>query len=144
MLRERPGRAVRQRNAFLFGTKPASGLSGSSDPLVIGTLVGANFNSTADQAITLVDGTWRITKIRTTGASTSMTTAAAGLYTAAAKAGTAIVAASPVYSGMVNPTDVVECAVANYGNASTTVYFALTTAQGAAATANITVFGSRV
>lgn len=138
---ERPGRAMRQRNPFLFGQVPRVAGRGSANEVLIGALASADFNSTADQAIALSAGLWRITKIQTTNASLSMTTAAGGFYTAAAKGGTAVVAAAQVYTGMVLAADVVSCTIAKSVNVATPFYFALTTAQGAAATADISVYG---
>ena len=142
--RTRAGNYARVRSAALFGAVAALGSGGAADSVLIGTLVGANFNITTDQEITLKSGTWRITKIQTTNASTSMTTAAGGFYSAASKGGVAIVAASQAYSGMVNPGDIVTCTIAAYANAVTQLFFALTTGQGAAATADIYVYGVRI
>lgn len=111
----------------------------------IGRVNNANMNSTADQAITLDSGQWKIEAIYLTDASTSMTTAAGGFYTAAAKGGTAIVAAGQTYTGLTAATSVVAPTMAATPTVSGgTIYFSLTTAQGSTATADIFVFGRPV
>lgn len=114
----------------------------------IGRKLAADFNSTADQAITLLPGNWTITGVYAAKGSRSMTTAAGGVYTAAAKGGTAIVAAAQTYTGLTGATtDVVTCTMAatptvnGSGVTGATIYFALTTGQGSAGTADIFVFG---
>jgi hypothetical protein len=133
---------------------------------LLGVLRGANFNSTADQPINLQQfniapgGTkYRITDIVVTNASISLTTAAGGFYTGAGKTGTTLVAAGQAYSALTGPNvplsltlaagatgNVFSTAPAVVGNDQTglsaPIYFALTTAQGAAATGDIYVFGN--
>ena len=114
----------------------------------IGRKLAADFNTTADQAITLLPGNWTITGVYAAKGSRSMTTAAGGVYTAAAKGGTAIVAAGQTYTGLTGATtDVVTCTMAatptvtGSGVTGATIYFALTTGQGAAGTGDIFIFG---
>ena len=108
----------------------------------IGRLLAANMNATTDQAITLDPGQWKIEGIYATKPSVSLTTAAGGVYTAAAKGGTAIVASGQAYSTLVAATDVLAATMAATPTVSGgTIYLSLTTAQGAAATADIFVFG---
>lgn len=114
---------------------------------VIGTLRGANFNVTTDQAITIpaTVTAWAPTAIWVTNCSTSMTLAAGGFYPATSKGGTALVAATQVYSTATSGSIVVNAALAA-GIATTkqtinTVYFSLTTAQGSAATCDIYLVG---
>lgn len=109
---------------------------------MIGRLIGANMNTTADQAITLMAGTWKIEGIYVTTASTSLTTAAGGFYTAATKGGTEIVAAAQAYSTLTASTTVLGCTMAATPTVSNnTIYLSLTTGQGSAATADVFVFG---
>lgn len=137
-------RQLRDRllNWGLLETRRAPG-AGTQQPVrVIGTLLGANMNSTADQAITLAAGSWKIEGVYATKPSVSLTTAAGGVYTSTAKGGTAIVAAGQVYSGLVAATDVIGCTMAATPTVTNnTVYLSLTTAQGAAATADVFVYG---
>ena len=118
--------------------------------ILLGSLIAANFNSTADQIITIFDNPAKyiVRRIIVTNASTSLTTAAGGVYTAASKGGTAIVAASQVYTSLTASTLFLDLTLSATGNASTTVkssipnlYLSLTTAQGAAATADVYVYG---
>lgn len=118
--------------------------------ILLGSLIAANFNSTADQIITIFDNPAKyiVRRIIVTNASTSLTTAAGGVYTAASKGGTAIVAAAQAYTSLTASTLFLDLTLSATGNASTTVkssipnlYLSLTTAQGAAATADVYVYG---
>lgn len=117
---------------------------------VLGKLIGANFNSTADQAIaiTLPAGATRyaITNVWATNGSVNMTTAQGGLYSAAAKGGIVIVAATQAYTALTAAAKLQRAVVDAAGGqvnvlTGTTIYLSLTTAQGAAATADVFVLG---
>jgi len=126
------------------------------DYRVVGKLIGANFNITTDQAIPIQisdsddtvltdEGSFIIKEIVVRNASISLTTAAGGIYTAASKGGSAVVAAAQVYSALTAASKFKALTLA--GTALTDVinqanlYFSLTTGQGAAATADIYVYG---
>lgn len=114
---------------------------------LLGILRSANFNTTADQPIpiSLPAGLTRyvIDKIDVCNASLSLTLAAGGFYTAASKGGTAVVAAAQLYSALTGATVLLNptLAVPNTLRTESPLYFALTTAQGAAATGDIYVWG---
>lgn len=119
---------------------------------VLAKLLGANFNTTNDQAIALPSSISKfcLTRIIVTNASLSLTTAVGGFYPQPSKGGTAIVANSQVYSALIDATKLVNPTLASYGSGtvftssiltSFSVYFALTTPQGAAATADIYLCG---
>lgn len=127
-----------------------------ADYRVVGKLIGANFNVTTDQAIPIQisdsddvvltdEGSFIIKEIVVRNASISLTTAAGGIYTAASKGGSAVVAAAQVYSALTAASKFKSLTLA--GTALTDVinqanlYFSLTTPQGAAATADIYVYG---
>ncbi len=119
-----------------------------------GFLKGANFNATTDQAIPISapSVTYEYTVIAVDNPSVSMTTAQGGFYSAASKGGVAVVASSQAYSGLTtNATNTTGnfllMTIATAGSttefietASNTLFFSLTTAQGAAATADIRVY----
>jgi hypothetical protein len=117
--------------------------------IVGGKLTGANFNSTADQSITITSPTTRymISAIIVSNPSIALSTAAGGFYSVASKGGTPIVAASQVYSGlnnvMNNAGSSLNATLASGGATSMfnlpTLFLSLTTAQGAASTADVTV-----
>lgn len=123
-------------------------LTGSLPTNLIGRLLSANFNSTADQAIEMfnaLEQRFRVTKITVENTSVNgMNTAVGGIYPAASKGGTALVANTQVYTGLTNANTALDLTLAT-PNAiqpgNTTLYFSLTTPQGAAATADIYVFG---
>ena len=124
-------------------------LIGVAGETIIGRLLGANMNSTGDQAIELfvpANSYFRVTKISVKNASTSLTTAVGGVYTAASKGGDAVVANTQVYSGLTGGTLAVDLTIATTPGkteyaTSTPLYLALTTPQGAAATADVFVYG---
>jgi len=120
---------------------------------LIGILKSVNFNITTDQAIpiTLVGGytNYRINDIVMVNASIALTTAVGGIYPAASKGGTPYVAATQTYTTVNSGvTAFLSLTKTNDGSLSThndpILYFSLTTAQGAAATADIYVFGTPI
>lgn len=109
---------------------------------LLGQLPLANFNSTADQAITLESGTKIITKIIVTNS--ALSTAAGGFYDGSGKSGNAWVANTQTYTtSAVN--DIEELTLTSYATGhtvtDTTIYFSLTTAEGSAASGDIYIFG---
>lgn len=115
---------------------------------LLGRIIGANMNVTTDQPFVLTNWSalnpFRIMKITAKNASISLTTAAGGVYPAASKGGTAIVANSQAYSSLSASTIALDLTLAT----GTTVYakggtpiLSLTTPQGAAATADFYLFG---
>jgi hypothetical protein len=118
--------------------------------ILLGKLISADMNSTSDQRIVMFSNPSKfiLRRIVVTNASISLTTAAGGVYTAASKGGTAVVASSQAYSSLSASTLFLDLTLSTSGSASTTVkssipnlYLSLTTAQGAAATADVYVYG---
>ena len=118
--------------------------------ILLGKLISADMNSTSDQRIVMFSNPSKfiLRRIVVTNASISLTTAAGGVYTAASKGGTAVVASSQAYSSLSASTLFLDLTLNTSGSASTTVkssipnlYLSLTTAQGAAATADVYVYG---
>lgn len=118
---------------------------GTGTEQLLGSLIGANFNVTTDQAIPITrigSQKYLITKIVVTNASTSLTNADGGIYTATSKGGTAIVAAAQVYTALTSATVALNLTLAvNNTYTLDNIYFSLTGTQGGAATADIYVFG---
>ena len=120
--------------------------------ILLGQLIGANMNSTGDQQIVIFSAPAKyiIRRIVATNASISLSTAVGGIYPAVSKGGTAIVANSQVYSGLTASGKFVDLTVASGytsgGDVLTvkSIYLSLTTPQGAAATADIYVYGDIV
>lgn len=110
----------------------------------------ANFNSTADQACVIPASVtkWNVTAITVTNCSTSMTLAAGGVYPTTAKGGTALVAATQVYSTLTSGTITLNltmlAAVLATPYIVNTVYLSLTTGQGSAATCDFYVYGNNL
>jgi hypothetical protein len=120
---------------------------------VLAQLLGADFNSTLDQALILPANLVAIQLFRifVTRASSPVLAAAGGFYPQANKAGTAIVAASQTYSALINAAALVSCTFA--GSATTTrftrdnlpdwaIYLSLTTGQGSDCLADVYITGT--
>jgi hypothetical protein len=120
--------------------------------ILLGQLISANMNSTADQQIVVFSAPAKyiIRRIVVTNASVSLSTAAGGVYPQASKGGTAIVAAGQAYSGLTASTKFIDLTIASGytsgGDILTakSIFLSLTTAQGTAATADVYVFGDIV
>jgi hypothetical protein len=113
--------------------------------LVLFQLIAANMNITTDQAFTKLLGftNFLITRIRALNSSGSLTTAAGGIYTGAAKAGNAIVAAGQAYATLTGATIGMDLTIAAVGNGLQTVtpILSLTTGQGSAMTCDMYIIG---
>jgi hypothetical protein len=120
--------------------------------ILLGELISANMNSTADQQIVVFSAPAKyiIRRIVVTNASVSLLTAVGGVYPQASKGGTAIVAAGQVYSSLTASTKFIDLTIASGytsgGDILTakSIFLSLTTAQGTAATADVYVFGDIV
>lgn len=119
---------------------------------VLASFPSANFNDTSDQPLILPPTmtAFQLTGILITNASASLTLAAGGFYPQASKAGTAIVAAGQVYSSLTASSKLLSATLAaavattRYSIANLPdwrIYFALTTAQGTVAAADIYLLG---
>jgi hypothetical protein len=122
---------------------------------MIGSLIGADMNSTADQAIvlTLPPGCTKFSTlgIRVSNPSTSLTTAVGGIYSATAKGGIAIGNGAQSYAALSATGPNAAGSLLSMGlNTSwydpslfatpNTCYLSLTTPQGAAATADFRIW----
>ncbi len=116
--------------------------------VLLGSLIGADFNSTSDQPISIASTKYIVRRIIGLNASTSLTTADGGIYPALSKTGTPLVAASQVYSALTAPAKyldlTLESIVGTDSYALGTLYLSLTTPQGAPATADVFIFGDIV
>jgi hypothetical protein len=115
-------------------------------PCLLFRRTSVDMNVTTDQALTKMGefSTFFVDTIRVVNASTSLTTAVGGVYDTASKGGVAIVANSQAYSALTGSTLGLDLTIAAAGKALITtgnMFFALTTGQGSAATADIYVFG---
>lgn len=120
-----------------------SNLASNQAIRLIGVLTGVNVNAVGDNAIPVQNtGNFSVTNVIVTNASTSLTTAVAAVYPQPNAQGTAIVAAATALSGNTGSTVVNQLTVASTALQSTqNIYFRVTTAQGAAATADVYVYG---
>lgn len=118
----------------------------TGNEVLLWTLTTANMNITTDQ--TFVKNysftNFLITRVRAANASTSLTLCAGGIYTATAKGGNALVAASQTYASLTGSTLGLDLTLAAVGSGVQSVgnlYLNLTTAQGGAATADLYIMG---
>ncbi len=114
------------------------------------TALAVNFNSVADTQIPIIlpNGytRYKVNEIRLSGASHSLTTAQVGLFTAAAAGGAAIVAGGTAVTVSAiadatanNAQTIVPAAAATISYTATPLFFRVTTAEGAAATAAVEI-----
>jgi hypothetical protein len=110
---------------------------------VVGQLLNADFNVTTDQVIPLWVYRPSIIGIYVTNSNGApLTTAQGGIYSAASKGGTAIVAATQGYTQLNGNPVYLQLTLAAFLRITTNqIFFSLTTAQGAAAHADIYVVG---
>ena len=103
---------------------------------------GVNLNATGDTVLPILNTTsYSVSNVIVTNASTSLTTAAAGLFTAPSAGGTGIVA-NAALSACTSASVVSQRTVASTAAQSgQNLYFNVGTAQGAAATADVFVYG---
>ena len=115
--------------------------AGDSQYRLLGRLIGANANVTTDQAIPIQNALkYSVAAVVYTNASLSMTTASGGVYAAAGK--TTAIVSNAALSGLTGATKVVLPSIADTDKLTgSNVYFALTTAQGAASTVDVYVYG---
>ena len=110
---------------------------------LLASATGVNVNATGDQAVLqIINSTnYSVSNVVFTNASTSLTTAAAGLFTAPSAGGTAIVA-NAALSALTGSTVVSQRTVAATATQSGQIlYLNVGTAQGAAATMDVYVYG---
>ena len=103
---------------------------------------GVNVNATGDTVLPILNtGSYSVSNVIFTNASTSLTTAAAGLFTAPSAGGTGIVA-NAALSAMTGATVVSQRTVASTAaQTGQNLYVNVGTAQGAAATMDVYVYG---
>jgi hypothetical protein len=112
---------------------------------ILGSSAAVNLNSAlTDTGVTINATKFIIDKIMVEGASINLTTATASVYTGAGATGTAL-ANDQVLSALTASTKfknlTLEAVVGTDTLTSTTLYFRVGTAQGAAATANVWILG---
>ena len=110
---------------------------------LLAVATGVNVNATGDQAtLQIINSTnYSVSNVVFTNASTSLTTAAAGLFTGPSAGGTAIVS-NAALSGLTASTVVSQRTVASTATQSAqNLYLNVGTAQGAAATMDVYVYG---
>lgn len=117
-------------------------LSSNQAVRLLASATGVNANATGDTILPLLDSSsYSVKFVVITNASTSLTTAAAGLFTAPSAGGTAIVA-NAALSALTGSTVVSERTVASTAaQTGQNLYVNVGTAQGAAATFDIYVYG---
>ena len=110
---------------------------------LLAVATGVNVNSTGDQATLAINNasSYSVSNVVFTNASTSLSTAAAGLFTAPAAGGTGIVA-NAALSALTSSTVVSQRTVASTAlQTAQNLYLNVGTAQGAAATMDVYVYG---
>jgi hypothetical protein len=119
-----------------------SNLSSNQAIRLLASYQGVNVNATGDTVLPVINTTsYGVSNVIFTNASVSLTTAAAGLFTAPAAGGTGIVA-NAALSAMTSSTVVSQRTVASTAlQTGGNLYLNVGTAQGAAATMDVYVYG---
>jgi hypothetical protein len=110
---------------------------------LLAVATGVNVNATGDQAVLQINNStnYSVSNVVFTNASTSLTTAAAGLFTAPSAGGTAIVS-NAALSALTGSSVVSQRTVASTATQSAqNLYLNVGTAQGATATMDVYVYG---
>jgi hypothetical protein len=119
-----------------------SNLASNQAIRVLASYQGVNVNATGDTVLPIINtNSYSVSNVIFTNASTSLTTAAAGVFTAPSAGGTGIVANAALSaltgSTVVSQRTVASTALQTGGN----LYVNVGTAQGAAATMDVYVYG---
>ena len=123
-------------------TNHPSGLSTNQALRLLASYQGVNVNATGDTVLPILNtSSYSVANVIFTNASTSLTTAAAGLFTAPSAGGTGIVA-NAALSALTGATVVSQRTVASTAaQTGQNLYINVGTAQGAAATMDVFVYG---
>lgn len=109
---------------------------------LLAVATGVNVNSTGDVAVLNIanSSNWSVANVVFTNASISLTTAAAGVFTAPGASGAIV--SNAALSAMTGPTIVSQRTVASTAiNTGQYLYINVGTAQGAAATMDVYIYG---
>jgi hypothetical protein len=123
-------------------TNHPSNLATNQAIRLLASYQGVNVNATGDTVLPILNtGSYSVSNVIFTNASTSLTTAAAGLFTAPSAGGTGIVA-NAALSALTGATVVSQRTVASTASQTgQNLYVNVGTAQGAAATMDVYVYG---
>lgn len=123
-------------------TNHPSNLATNQALRLIASAQSVNLNSVADTvANILVSGRVSVQSIIVTNASTDLTTAQLAVYTGAGATGTAVKSAYALTSNTTAAKTVVTAATSTDAITGSPLYIRCTTAQGAAATADVFIYG---
>lgn len=120
-----------------------SSLASNQAIRLLGVATGVSVNATGDQAVIAINNStnYSISNVVFTNASISLSSAAAGLFTAPSAGGSGIVA-NAALSGLTGSTVVSQRTVASTAiQTGQNLYLNVGTAQGAAATMDVYVYG---
>lgn len=138
------GTAFQQLRVNAAGTLPEWSLDGVA---LLGSSV-CNCNVTTDTAIPIAASKYRIRFIAAYDASTSLTTVVGGVYSAASKGGSALVANTQVYSALTTAQSILDLTLATPATTlyrtESVLFYSPTTPQGSAATVTISIYGDRL
>ncbi len=134
---------------YTAASAPVTPIPGNGSAVLLARLLAAGFNSVLDQPFEmLIDpaSRYRIREITAANPAGPVDVAVGGIYTAANKGGTAIVAGTQEYGALLSPDTALDLMLVptpanTVWGAGTRLYFSLGTPQGAAVTADLYVYG---
>ncbi len=115
---------------------------GSNGYRLLAVAKGVNANVVGDTLMPVINATaYSVLIVMKTNASTSLTTAVGGVYTAPAAGGTAVLTAAALSGNTSAPVVVATAPTTTAQQTAQTLYFRITTAQGGAATVDVLLYG---
>jgi hypothetical protein len=133
---------------------PAGGLIASTDTspflsiggdTLLASMINANMNSTADQAIYFQSNDYIIRRITVLGASAALLLATGGIYTGKGKTGNIIVPATQLWTGLTSPGSFLDLTLQgvllNKIQNEQIMYLSLTTPEGSPKTVDLLIYG---
>lgn len=134
----------------MSGTNPGPAITNTIHPQnvlsnqairLLAVATGVNVNATGDTVLNVINASnWSVSNVVFTNASISLTTAAAGVFTAPSASGAIV--SNAALSALTGPTVVSQRTVASTAiNTGSYLYVNVGTAQGAAATMDVYIYG---
>lgn len=135
----------RATNRLPTGFDPSQKYASGESHFLLGGAKLINLAITTDQPITICCNRYVVRRIVVTDATATPVLAAGGVYDSTSKGGNALVGTGQTYTALTSSSKFIDMTLASIAGTdietATTIYFSLTTANAAAATVSIFVYG---